>query len=77
MNISVDNIASDNPEDLSLEVTRVSVNLNSRETELMDELRGGDTVIEFFKKRLGIERDPEHIEQMMEDQKQPFEPESA
>ncbi len=69
MNVSFDQVPNDNPEDESLETMRITMNLTSREAEVLNQLRGGRTVIEYVKERLPFECSPEYIEQILHDQR--------
>lgn len=63
MNINVETVKSDNADDLSGDVMRIICQLTSREVERLGERRGGDSIIEFVKRCLDVERDPEYVEE--------------
>ena len=73
MNVNVEINRSDNAEDKSLECTRITINLTSREVDRLNEIRGGDSIIAYIKRIMNVERPPEEVEQMLRDQDRPFE----
>ena len=67
MNVNIETNLSDNPEDHSLETTRVSLSFTAREMERLNELRGQESIAEYMQRVVDADRAPEHIEEAMKD----------
>ncbi len=63
---------SDNPEDESTDNMRIIITAADENAVALDEFRGGDTLSEYVLRTMNVERDPEYVEQMEQDQDRPF-----
>ena len=63
---------SDNPEDESTDNMRIIITAADENAVALHEFRGGDTLSEYVLRTMNVERDPEYVEQMEQDQDRPF-----
>lgn len=77
MNVNVTHNESDNPEDNSLENTCIIMKLTGEEVARLNELRGGDTVIEYVRRVMDVTCAPEYVQAAERDHKRPFDTLSA
>ena len=77
MNVEITINHSDNPEDHSLENTKIAIGLTTREMARLDELRGGDSVSEYVRRTLDVECLSEEMQEIKDSQDAPFLGQSA
>ena len=68
MNIEVDTIKPDDPENKSLETLQIRCRLTPREIERLDQLRKGESAVQYVRRCLNLDRMPEAMEEDLRNQ---------